>query len=277
MLHYVAEWQGIVGDGFGHPALVGWKLYSMRSVGRLGKKCHQGAIEYIAVEDGDVITAGEDGYIRTWDLEAIEGPEPTEGKSPTATTVFELEPLDELFVGKDVKIKCMRRMPVDTTTAKANKASATAAAAGVDYLAADGNGALWRVNLKSRTSERIWSFPSGPIHAIDTCQSAVHHLVISAGQDGTVRVNDPLTRSHSQLPVTLFRRHASSIFPVVRCPRVLARRWVRRWQHSILSPCRTHTGEIVNCYCTHTCPPSARNGCGFARVIIGCNRLGHCQ
>ncbi|KAI9183945.1 hypothetical protein H9P43_002997 [Blastocladiella emersonii ATCC 22665] len=188
--------------------------------GRLGKKCHQGAVEFVMVDDGEVITAGEDGYIRTWDLEAIEGPEPNmEGKSATATVVYELDPLDEYSVGKDVKIKSMQRVRGDAAGAAKSaggggkaglssgpsSAGARLPAAGSgagdtagpsqEYIIVDSNGALWRADLKTRISERICSFYGPSITAIDTCASAVHHLVLSVGTDGALRVTDPLTRS----------------------------------------------------------------------------------
>jgi WD40 repeat protein len=103
-------------------------------IGVIGKKlCHQGTIEVVLLEEGEVITAGEDGFVRIWDFETIDNADivdtnailanPAQGSQPAAapnpsnapnsvspsnsgkTNLFEMEPLDEILIGKDVKVR----------------------------------------------------------------------------------------------------------------------------------------------------------------------------
>ncbi|KAJ3375840.1 Cilia- and flagella-associated protein 44 [Allomyces arbusculus] len=142
------------------------------------RKCHAGSIETCIVRNGDLITAGDDGYMRVWDLDAIEGPEPnTEGKAATATIVYEIEPTAELHIGKDVRIKCARAVPDSES----------------EYLVVDATGGLWRVDLAKRSSERIAYFHADQVAALD--YSFAHHYLTSVGRDGSVRLHDPLTRN----------------------------------------------------------------------------------
>ncbi|KAI9094908.1 WD40-repeat-containing domain protein [Phlyctochytrium arcticum] len=88
--------------------------------GKGRKPCHQGKVEVVTLLDGEIITAGEDGYIRVWDFETIDtadvvttGSAGSQGGAPDAgaptnsvaqARVFEMEPIDEILVGKDVKV-----------------------------------------------------------------------------------------------------------------------------------------------------------------------------
>lgn len=86
-----------------------------------GKRpCHQGRIEAILLVDSEVITAGEDGYIKVWDLETVDNADVTSpvvkpstpgdaayntsGSSIAQPRIFEMEPIEEIQVGKDVKV-----------------------------------------------------------------------------------------------------------------------------------------------------------------------------
>jgi hypothetical protein len=40
-------------------------------MGTAAGPCHAGMVEFLAIEDGQVISAGADGCIKTWDLQAI--------------------------------------------------------------------------------------------------------------------------------------------------------------------------------------------------------------
>jgi hypothetical protein len=70
-------------------------------VGKGGQFCHKGAIHVVMVEEGELLTAGEDGYVRVWDLEAVDNADAPNG---TESRLFQLEPLDEMHIGKDVKV-----------------------------------------------------------------------------------------------------------------------------------------------------------------------------
>lgn len=75
-----------------------------------GKKpCHIGRIEIVILTDGEILTSGEDGYIRMWDLEVIDNADITSSAGEPVQTslgsrIFEMEPLDEILIGKDVKV-----------------------------------------------------------------------------------------------------------------------------------------------------------------------------
>ncbi|KAJ3110143.1 Cilia- and flagella-associated protein 44 [Phlyctochytrium bullatum] len=162
-----------------------------------GKKpCHAGKIEVILLQEGEVFTAGEDGYVRVWDLETIdtadastvstsnaEGQKDSSQAAPVSSTappqarVFELEILEEFLIGKDVKIKNMIKCPGDNS----------------EYLIQDLQGHLFKLDTKKRSSERIISYHSGSIAAIDA--SPLGHSLLSLGADGTLRLYDYLTKS----------------------------------------------------------------------------------
>ncbi|KAL7754355.1 hypothetical protein RI367_000336 [Sorochytrium milnesiophthora] len=141
--------------------------------GKHGRKCHQGPIHVCMIEDREVITGGEDGYIRLWDLDRIQtiddesnvsGQEPDDDSRPStgdaehsesgqasgdnattntteaakqasappvkssiAAVVHELDPLDEIHVGKDVKILSISRVPGSQS----------------EYILQDMRGGLW--------------------------------------------------------------------------------------------------------------------------------------
>ncbi|TPX52365.1 hypothetical protein SeMB42_g01478 [Synchytrium endobioticum] len=183
-----------------------------------GKKpCHQGQIHVVMIDEGEVITAGDDGFIRVWDFETIDSADVSDDPTPALTPsqpgamgdipagagagaganagaiasnhapvtvssvqsrLYELEPLDEILIGKDVQIKSMVR----SLTPNSN-----------DYLVLDASGALFRVDIRKHSVDRLMSFHSGPIHGLDA--SPLRHTLSSIGVDGTIRVNDPVART----------------------------------------------------------------------------------
>lgn len=73
-----------------------------------GKPCHPGGVEVVIMEEGEIVTGGKDGFIRMWDLETIDNVDPENidegGKKIGMAKVFEMEPLDEIFIGKGVLV-----------------------------------------------------------------------------------------------------------------------------------------------------------------------------
>ncbi|EPZ33083.1 PAS domain-containing protein [Rozella allomycis CSF55] len=63
------------------------------------KPMHQGAIRVCIVQENEVMTAGDDGMVRTWDLETIDGAETVD-----AGGNFEMEPNEEFTIFKDAKV-----------------------------------------------------------------------------------------------------------------------------------------------------------------------------
>ncbi|KAJ3258529.1 Cilia- and flagella-associated protein 44 [Boothiomyces macroporosus] len=152
-------------------------------IGVKGKKpCHQGPIEIILLGEGEVITGGEDGFVRVWDLETIDNADVISasgegGSSVSIPRVFELEPIDEILIAKDVKIKSITRFPSTTH----------------DYLVQDQQGHLMKLDLHKRTSEKILSFHSGAVAGVAT--SPLKHQMSSLGKDGKLHVYDYVARS----------------------------------------------------------------------------------
>lgn len=87
-----------------------------------GKKpCHQGRVEVVLLIENEIITAGEDGFVRIWDFETLDNadvtsptdgaksevdgqPAPASSSSAIQARVFEMDPSEEILVGKDVKV-----------------------------------------------------------------------------------------------------------------------------------------------------------------------------
>lgn len=88
-----------------------------------GKKpCHAGKVEVILLDEGEVISAGVDGVVRVWDFESIDNADISsvavlpagaekdkDGNAPAGSAtstprVFEMEPVDEITIGKDVQV-----------------------------------------------------------------------------------------------------------------------------------------------------------------------------
>ncbi|KAI8915149.1 hypothetical protein DFJ77DRAFT_430281 [Powellomyces hirtus] len=159
--------------------------------------CHQGPIEVITLVDGEVFTAGEDGYVRIWDLDTIDSadvatdaaPQPStsgsapEGEAPAATSsvpqarVCEIEPLDEIQIGKDVKIKSMIRCLGENS----------------EYLIQDALGHLFSLDIQSRGIEKVMSFHSGSVASVDSSPSS--HSMASLGADGALKLYDYITKA----------------------------------------------------------------------------------
>ncbi|KAF4020757.1 hypothetical protein G4228_012725 [Cervus hanglu yarkandensis] len=70
-----------------------------------GKPCHQGPINQIMLDEGEVITIGSDGCVRIWDFETIDTANVID-----ETGLLEIEPINELQVDKNVKLFSMIKM-----------------------------------------------------------------------------------------------------------------------------------------------------------------------
>ncbi|KAK6165219.1 hypothetical protein SNE40_023570 [Patella caerulea] len=144
-------------------------------IGRKGKKlCHNGQIQQILLDEGELMTIGVDGFVRMWDFETIDTADTTDDSG-----LFEMEPMNELRVGYDVQLKHIVKSIDDENEATI-------------WFAQDGNGGIWKLDLSfSHTSlqpEKISSYHAGAITSCVT--SPVTHLVATTGVDHTVRVYD---------------------------------------------------------------------------------------
>lgn len=129
-----------------------------------GQLCHKGVIEFIALEDRELITAGHDGYVRRWSFDQLEFMEVGED-----STSVELEPMQEVFIGENVKIVGMLR--------------------GEDHwVVQDSNGGLFKLWVPSYEVERLLSVHAGAITGCETSPSS--YTAMTCGVDGTLRVWD---------------------------------------------------------------------------------------
>ncbi|XP_060071995.1 cilia- and flagella-associated protein 44-like [Ylistrum balloti] len=142
-----------------------------------GKKpCHIGNIMQILLDEGELMTVGEDGFIKVWDFESVDTADTTDD-----TGMFEMEPMNELRVGDGVRLQSICKS-FDAETEL------------TFWFAQDANGGIWKLDLSfSHTSlapEKMFTYHAGAILGCDT--SPVSHVVATTGEDRTVRVFDYL-------------------------------------------------------------------------------------
>ena len=129
-----------------------------------GKKCHKGMIEVVFHKGHDIITAGRDGAIRTWDYQTIDTAE-----TDDTTVPIDLTMKTKLRIAKGASIRCMYPL-------------------GAEYLVVDSTNGLWRADLENKKVQIIQKFHSGPIRAIAFSPNAP--LFVTGGEDGYIRLWD---------------------------------------------------------------------------------------
>ncbi|XP_047648289.1 cilia- and flagella-associated protein 44 isoform X1 [Phacochoerus africanus] len=141
------------------------------------KPCHQGPINQIMLDEGEVITVGSDGCVRIWDFETIDTADTADEAG-----LLEIEPINELQVDKNVKLFSMIKM---------NEVGANF------WLAQDANGAIWKLDLSfsniTQDPECLFSFHSGAIEALAV--SPLTYLMATTGLDCSVRLYDFASKS----------------------------------------------------------------------------------
>ncbi|XP_014776510.1 cilia- and flagella-associated protein 44, partial [Octopus bimaculoides] len=147
-------------------------------IGRKNNKtCHVGHIQQIFLDEGELMTIGQDGYIRVWDFETMDTAD-----SVDESGMFIMEPMNELKVGaqQNVQLYYMRRQ-------EENEEQDT-----MLWYAQDANGGIWELDLTfshtSRAPKKLFSFHAGSIKAIDC--SPVANLLATTGVDHTIRIFD---------------------------------------------------------------------------------------
>ncbi|XP_030059762.1 cilia- and flagella-associated protein 44 [Microcaecilia unicolor] len=140
---------------------------------RKGKRsCHIGSINQFVLDEGELITIGTDGYVRAWDFETLDAVE-----SVDETGVVEMEPMNELLVGKNVNLFSMvksheRYSPI--------------------WYAQDASGGIWKLDLSfsniTQDPECLFSFHSGKIKGLDTSPNT--YLLATTALDRSVRIYD---------------------------------------------------------------------------------------
>ncbi|XP_009637348.1 cilia- and flagella-associated protein 44-like [Egretta garzetta] len=146
------------------------------------KPCHSGPVSQLVLDEGELVTVGKDGFIRVWNFETIDAAD-----SVDDTGLLEVEPMNELHVGRNVSLNFMSKVhdcgqPV--------------------WYAQDTNGAIWKLDLTfsnmSRDPECLYTFHSGRIEAMSV--SPITYLLATTALD---RVKERMFRcSRKMLYVT---------------------------------------------------------------------------
>ena len=146
--------------------------------------CHQGAVDVVLLEDGEILTGGDDGYVRVWDLEVIDAADLQEPGTTLPSTnangevtkvnprMFELEPLEEILIGKDVKVKAII------------KSLGTAS----EYFIQDALGHIYRLDIKKHAAEKLYHFHAGAISTMEFSPAMARMTTL--GTDGSLRLFD---------------------------------------------------------------------------------------
>ncbi|XP_078590601.1 cilia- and flagella-associated protein 44-like isoform X5 [Branchiostoma floridae x Branchiostoma japonicum] len=143
-------------------------------IGRKGRKpCHQGEVEQLVMDEGELITIGADGCVRVWDFETVDTADTVDD-----TGLFEMEPMNELEVGSGVHLKSMTKSvdPEQSTV----------------WYAQDANGGIWKLDLSfshtTKAPEQLYHYHAGKVSGLSASPNT--HLFATIGSDSRVHVYD---------------------------------------------------------------------------------------
>uniref|UniRef100_A0A3P8T274 Uncharacterized protein n=1 Tax=Amphiprion percula TaxID=161767 RepID=A0A3P8T274_AMPPE len=127
-------------------------------------------------EDGLLLTFGSDGVIRGWDYELISGAD-----SDTDSGRFEMEPLNEMVIGRNICISSMVKSSLSDSFI---------------WFAQDSNGTIWKLDLsfsnKAPDPVCLFSFHHGPIQGLDVSKKS--YLMATIALDYSVKIFDFLEK-----------------------------------------------------------------------------------
>ncbi|XP_068925975.1 cilia- and flagella-associated protein 44 [Petaurus breviceps papuanus] len=136
------------------------------------RTCHIGPINQIMLDEGEVITAGDDGCVRIWDFETIDTADAID-----ESEMIEMEPINEMQVGKNVKLYSMVKIFKPGNSI---------------WYAQDANGAIWKLDLSfsniTQDPKQLFSFHTGPITAMVV--SPFTYLMATTSHDCSIRIFD---------------------------------------------------------------------------------------
>uniref|UniRef100_A0A8C9S6G7 Cilia- and flagella-associated protein 44 n=1 Tax=Scleropages formosus TaxID=113540 RepID=A0A8C9S6G7_SCLFO len=142
-----------------------------------GRQCHSGAIQQFSLDEGELVTIGTDGAVRVWDFETIDTADCMDD-----TGFFEMEPMNELVIGRNVCLSYMVKSSV-----------------GVFHMLVfpqDSHGGIWKLDLSfsniTQDPECLFSFHAGAIQGMDVCSTS--HLMATTALDCSVRIYDFLAK-----------------------------------------------------------------------------------
>ncbi|KFP55477.1 WD repeat-containing protein 52, partial [Cathartes aura] len=155
------------------------------------KPCHSGPVSQLVLDEGELVTVGKDGFIRVWNFETIDAAD-----SVDDTGLLEVEPMNELHVGRNVSLSFM---------AKVHDSGQPV------WYAQDSNGAIWKLDLTfsnmTREPECLYTFHSGRIEAMSV--SPITYLMATTALDRSVRIYDFI--SNSQLSEIKFKQGGTAL------------------------------------------------------------------
>ncbi|KAM7393288.1 hypothetical protein PAMA_008099 [Pampus argenteus] len=141
-----------------------------------GRSCHVGDVQPFALEDGQLMTFGADGVVRSWDFESFDTTNSNSGGSR-----FEMEPMNEMVIGHNA---CLSSVVKSSTPDS------------FLWFAQDSSGAIWKMDLSlSYTSpdpECLFTFHAGAIQGLDVSRRS--HLMATTALDRSVKVFDFLAK-----------------------------------------------------------------------------------
>uniref|UniRef100_A0A8C2YF38 Cilia- and flagella-associated protein 44 n=1 Tax=Coturnix japonica TaxID=93934 RepID=A0A8C2YF38_COTJA len=155
------------------------------------KPCHNGPVSQIILDEGELVSVGKDGFIRVWNFEVIDAADTVD-----ETGLFEMEPMNELRVGKNVSLSFVTKIHDNGEPL---------------WYAQDANGKVWKLDLTfshmTRDPQCLCTFHSGGIEAMSV--SPVTYLMATTALDRSVRIYDIV--SNSQLRDMEFKQGGTAL------------------------------------------------------------------
>lgn len=131
---------------------------------------HEGMIEEVLLLGEQIITAGQDGYIRFWDFNEIDNVDPDEAPEVAISPLREVQ----LVSKEGIPAHILQLIKQDTDT----------------WLVSDARGKIWSWNLETNESKEILHFHSGALS--DLAVSPNRNAAVTLGYDGSMRLWDYL-------------------------------------------------------------------------------------
>ncbi|XP_055870192.1 cilia- and flagella-associated protein 44-like [Biomphalaria glabrata] len=158
---------------------------------RIDIPCHFGIIRQVLLSDGEFYTTGQDGWVKTWNFDAVDTAEINTSEESIKVPIKVMAQV-QIAEGADIW-SIVPNIPNPDTNS-------------VFWFAQDGNGAIWKVDLSflntAKEPDIIFSAHGGPIVG---CQiSDTDTLFATLGQDGHIKVYNFITNE------LVAKRHFSS-------------------------------------------------------------------
>ncbi|XP_063072845.1 cilia- and flagella-associated protein 44 [Engraulis encrasicolus] len=164
------------GSEWGNMLLWDGGLIKVEICRREGRTCHSGTIQHFSLDEGELLTIGTDGAVRSWDFESIDQADCSDDSG-----LMELEPMNEMVVGRNVSLVSMVKSTCPDSPI---------------WFAQDSNGAIWKLDLSfsnmTQDPECLFSFHTGVVQGMDV--SGNSHLMATIAMDRSLRIFDFLSK-----------------------------------------------------------------------------------